>query len=202
MLAPMFCVISCGVSFDAGDTEPARTADGGSAGGGDGGTGGSTDGGRGGDENAQGGHGGDALIGGAGGQPATCAAAGGTEGPDGACYVLRTDALDWAGAVNACSAIAPGFHLAVVTSEEEMTWIDTFIAPTIAVNERVWLGASDRTAEGTWVWENGEPWAFTAWLDGQPNDNGDEDCLEIHVLDVDMWNDRDCAVSHAYLCER
>jgi len=34
----------------------------------------------------------------------------------------------------------------------------------------LWTGASK--FEGAWVWDNGEPWGYTAWNSGEPSGNG------------------------------
>jgi hypothetical protein len=60
----------------------------------------------------------------------------------------------------------------------------------------VWLGATDEEEEGVWVWANGEPWSFTNWELGEPNNchNGPDNCVPEHYLtfwqyDNSKWND-------------
>ncbi len=39
----------------------------------------------------------------------------------------------------------------------------------------LWIGATDKTVEGTWAWVTGEPFVFTRWEIGQPDDSNDSD---------------------------
>ena len=43
-----------------------------------------------------------------------------------------------------------------------------------------WLGANDLHREGIFINPSGQPFAFTNWMDGEPNDStGKEDCVAI-----------------------
>lgn len=53
-----------------------------------------------------------------------------------------------------------------------------------------YFGASDAAKEGEWVWEDGSPFTFSFWGDGEPNGNTDENCLEINYYGY--WNDVGC----------
>lgn len=39
----------------------------------------------------------------------------------------------------------------------------------------LWIGATDQTAEGTWTWITGEPFIFSTWAAGQPDNLNDSD---------------------------
>ena len=39
-----------------------------------------------------------------------------------------------------------------------------------------WMGATDLHLEGTWLWMSGAPWSYENWNEGEPNQNGNEDC--------------------------
>ena len=39
----------------------------------------------------------------------------------------------------------------------------------------LWIGATDETAEGTWIWITGEPFGFADWATGQPDNLNDSD---------------------------
>ena len=39
-----------------------------------------------------------------------------------------------------------------------------------------WMGGTDLHHEGSWVWMSGAPWGYENWNDGEPNQNGNEDC--------------------------
>ncbi len=69
-------------------------------------------------------------------------------------------------------------HLAVITSLDEQTWIfDNFLSPIVNPKCFIWLGGFQKEqnkgwpAEG-WFWVTGEPWSWTHWASGEPNDGG------------------------------
>ena len=69
-----------------------------------------------------------------------------------------------------------------------------------------WLGFSDQSAEGGWVWSDGSPVAFVDWADGEPNNYGNgEDCAEIVVGGLaggGTWNDQKCDMKSKAVCEK
>jgi hypothetical protein len=89
-------------------------------------------------------------------------------------------------------------HLATITSQEEQDFIATNVMPSAPWPEvRYWLGGYQPSGSaepgGNWSWITGEPWSYTHWAPGEPNNAGAEDCLEIHHygdLQVGVWNDR------------
>ena len=100
------------------------------------------------------------------------------------------------------AAVAAGRHLATVTSEAENDFVFELIDDenlwTVGGTHGPWLGAfqPDDLAEpaGGWVWVTGEPFSFTAWFAGEPNDDSVEDYL--HFYDTTgggvrsaQWND-------------
>ena len=61
-----------------------------------------------------------------------------------------------------------------------------------------WFGGfqppgSPNEPEGDWEWVTGEPFVYTNWHDGEPNDfqGREEDCLHPHP-DGSLWNDSQC----------
>ena len=65
-----------------------------------------------------------------------------------------------------------------------------------------WIGIHDPT-EGTFVYaSNGSPVEYTNWGEGQPNNSGDEDCVEIGYISNDSWNDDKCDTPLGLICER
>lgn len=88
-------------------------------------------------------------------------------------------------------ARAMGGYLACPTSGEENLWITNYFGSTL-VGGSLWLGGSDEIAEGTWLWDSGEPWGFSPWNTsvGQPVPGGD--CLVIYDASIQnawgcMW---------------
>ena len=110
------------------------------------------------------------------------------------CYMWFDRDAEWSGAVSACEAIAA--HLVTIDREAENSLVHGLIH-----DENAWLGASDLVLEGSWVWANGEGWAFNRWESGQPdNGSGTEDCA--FMRPNGLWNDDQCGHGVRYVCER
>jgi len=63
-----------------------------------------------------------------------------------------------------------------------------------------WIGLSDATEEGKWIWDDGSDLDFTFWRGGEPNDwGGREDC--VHIRANQRWNDINCNNKAAFICE-
>jgi len=72
-----------------------------------------------------------------------------------------------------------------------------------------WLGGNDLHREGSWVWPSGQPFTYTNWVEGEPDDqDGKEDCIAIDSPKEYKWMDLNCtepmhgAVTHFTVCER
>ena len=63
------------------------------------------------------------------------------------------------------------------------------------------------TAEGVWQWASGDPWEFTSWHEGEPNNVDNEDCLSLSGQDDYNWMDLQCqtrdhmGTMHYAVCE-
>ena len=66
---------------------------------------------------------------------------------------------------------------------------------------RWFIGLNDRDQEDDYVWTNGEPFSYNAWADGEPNNSGNEDCVELNRFGDETWNDIDCDQSLRFICE-
>lgn len=65
-----------------------------------------------------------------------------------------------------------------------------------------WIGGSDWTVEGKWVWEPlGIKFNYTNFADGRPNNYHGENCLSIRAQNH-QWDDDDCDEQRRYLCEK
>ncbi|MEE4219349.1 MAG: IPTL-CTERM sorting domain-containing protein [Xanthomonadales bacterium] len=114
------------------------------------------------------------------------------EGPNGNYYEHVPGPISWNDARTAAEGMSFGGsmgYLATVTSAEE----NTFVA-TLGAADTAYLGGNDIDVEGTWTWVTGEPWSFTAWGPGEPNNSGNEDCL--HYRPDGLWNDIPCGTAY------
>ena len=115
------------------------------------------------------------------------------EGGNGHYYEHVVVSLNWTDAMSAAAERtwdgATG-HLATLTSAEENVWVWTSLGEPF----QAWLGGfqldPSAPADVGWTWVTGEPWEFTNWWPGEPNDAGwfaQEDVL--HFTQTGAWND-------------
>lgn len=66
-------------------------------------------------------------------------------------------------------AMALGGHLVVIGDASENNWIMGHLP---LVTDYYWLGARDdaNTSDGVFVWVTGDPWSYTNWAPGEPDD--------------------------------
>ncbi len=84
-----------------------------------------------------------------------------------------------------------GANLVSIQSGAENTCIGSSLVAN-SLNDYVFIGLTDETLEGTFVWLDDEPLGYSNWASGEPNDNGgDEDCVQI--FPDGSWNDLPCS---------
>lgn len=104
-------------------------------------------------------------------------------------YKIYDEAGYWSSAKASCEE--KGGHLLTITSQEEQDFIEELI-DSKGIMKHYWLGATDEETEGTWKWITGEPWGFTHWCSGQPNNTAyvdtehGQDYLELQVTRGDQ----------------
>ena len=66
----------------------------------------------------------------------------------------------------------------------------------------LWIGLTDKSTEGTFVWEtDGEALSYMNWAHRQPNNwKGAQECAAIIKRDG-AWGDMKCGSPHHYLCQ-
>lgn len=113
-------------------------------------------------------------------------------------YQIFHETLSWQEAKQKCEAM--GGHLAVITSAEEQQVIENLNVQ----QENLWIGAS-RDESGAWAWVTGEPWSYTNWNEGEPNNSSNvapnETCAAVWPKG---WNDLandNLYEQSGYICE-
>lgn len=90
-------------------------------------------------------------------------------------------------------------YLVTINDLDEETWLDlTFNDGQSRIGADMWIDFNDRDQEGTRVWLNGDPVAYTNWYSQEPNDGGDgpdgtsEDAAVMNYFRESggWWNDR------------
>ena len=59
--------------------------------------------------------------------------------------------------------------------------IDTTYVRANGACEPTWIGFSDRTSEGNFIWADQSAPGYTNWWDGEPNNMDNEDCASLGV---------------------
>ena len=94
-----------------------------------------------------------------------------------------------------------GSHLVTIESSTENTFLRDYSSR--LKKDIFWIGLTDAIIEGVWKWKsNGSLATFTDWESGQPDNNGDEDCVELYPSNSWHWNDASCTTNHYPLCEK
>ena len=118
-------------------------------------------------------------------------------------YVYYQDqGVSWFEARDFCADM--GGYLATIGSKEE----DELVFNLTGKNGDIWLGATDEAEEGNWVWITGEPWTYSHWGAGQPdNYTGDDPNGENYLgmgtyeSGTSLWNDGWAEALTAFVCE-
>ena len=113
----------------------------------------------------------------------------------GSCYAYAKDSYkSWADAEAHCKN-ETGAHLASIHSAEELIFVQSNFP------RYIWFGASDIRREGTFEWSDGSSWNYSAWKPGEPNNNGNQDCLVGNAKDH-KWDDDHCEEKKMFLCKK
>jgi hypothetical protein len=119
------------------------------------------------------------------------------DGGNGHWYERISEPLTWEEAKFA--AEEHGGHLATITSQEEHDFTLQFSpggAPGVTH-----IGARQNLKTGEWNWITDEPWNYTSWYPGEPNNNGgNEDYLTLWVT-PGTWCDVNAQYQARYLVE-
>jgi len=98
-------------------------------------------------------------------------------------YERFDTSMTWHGAKSFCES--KGGHLATLTSQEENDFVYTNLA--VPSPYIPWIGATDEAAEGVWTWVTGEPWEYTKWYPGEPNNAGGMEHYAHFTAGANSW---------------
>lgn len=89
-----------------------------------------------------------------------------------------------------------GFQLATPLNPEENKAVSDIAQYYKTV---VFLGVTDERTEGTFRYANRDPIKYSNWSPGEPNQQGEEDCVEMQLNG--KWNDKNCKETRLNICE-
>ncbi|MCA9604112.1 MAG: C-type lectin domain-containing protein [Myxococcales bacterium] len=127
----------------------------------------------------------------------------------GHCYLFRLAPESYVAARNRCRNIVVTEHgggSAQLASIGGMMENDFVALESNTGGARlVWLGLTDAALEGTFVWLDGSPLAFTHWAGGEPNGGTGENCVWLSSDMADtaygQWVDASCVDTAPAICE-
>jgi hypothetical protein len=93
-------------------------------------------------------------------------------------YYRSTGSMLWTDARTACTNM--GGHLVTSTSLAENNFL-------FSLWPDGWIGLTDEVTEGTWRWVTGEPYSWSYWNSGEPNNSNNEDYTQF--VGGGRWND-------------
>jgi hypothetical protein len=102
--------------------------------------------------------------------------------------VVTREPIGWVAA--RAAAERAGGHLVTTTSIEESGFVGELL------DGPAWLGAYQDPSGGAnepgagWRWVTDEPWGFTRWRNGEPNDRTEQENYAAY-FEGDLWNDTD-----------
>ncbi|XP_059167028.1 uncharacterized protein LOC131949240 [Physella acuta] len=113
------------------------------------------------------------------------------------CYEIVNTPMTWQDAKKFCANFTGKRSLAKVLTASEMLFLNR---PRNVNSNRMWIGANDIDAEGSWVWLDKTAVNLTTlWYGNEPNNlNGNEDCAELFVNG--LINDAPCDDLKPFIC--
>ncbi|XP_006902731.1 PREDICTED: CD209 antigen-like protein 2-like [Elephantulus edwardii] len=111
------------------------------------------------------------------------------------CYFVSWAQKTWNASVVACKDQKA--QLVIIKSAEEQRFLQSLKNKNNV--RQAWIGLSDHHNEGAWHWVDNTKPQVSFWNDGEPNNVGDEDCVE---LNNNGWNDNKCTAENFWICKK
>ncbi|XP_065806466.1 uncharacterized protein [Labrus bergylta] len=108
--------------------------------------------------------------------------------------------LTWHQAERNCRRL--GGHLASVHSRRQYLKIRALIKKSSRGSPVTWIGGTDRCREGHWRWSDGSRLNYKNWCCGEPNNAGNQDCLQMNFSRRKCWDDAQCWLKRPSVCVR
>ena len=121
---------------------------------------------------------------------------------DGHAYLFCAYDVSWYSAEYYCDF--GEYNLVSIESPDENAYLTDVIDDFVAADYTSywWIGYTDQGSEGDFYWWDGSSGTYENWESGEPNNSGNEDCVELGRFDDGRWNDNQCWNDDNYfLCE-
>jgi hypothetical protein len=107
-------------------------------------------------------------------------------------------------------------HLVRIDDLAEQQYLSQQRVASFGGRKKTYIGASDLAVENTWIWQDSTNFwqgrgngaavdgLFEFWRNGEPNDDGTEDCagMRDNSSSTGRWVDFECSQEVRYICER
>ncbi|XP_044874138.1 C-type lectin domain family 4 member F-like isoform X2 [Mauremys mutica] len=119
-------------------------------------------------------------------------------------YYFSQERKSWDEAEQFC--VSQDSHLTSVSSQAEQEFLSSDTK-----GQNHWIGLTDRETEGSWRWADGTEYRADAsrgfWGENQPDNwdqgiGGREDCVHIHSINRNLWNDANCVLPSMWICKQ
>ncbi|XP_044875610.1 C-type lectin domain family 4 member F-like [Mauremys mutica] len=119
-------------------------------------------------------------------------------------YYFSQERKSWDEAEQFC--VSQDSHLTSVSSQAEKEFLSNETK-----GQAHWIGLTDRETEGSWRWADGTEYRADAsrgfWSENQPDNwdqgiGGREDCVHIHSINRNLWNDANCTQPFRWICKQ
>ena len=109
--------------------------------------------------------------------------------------MIVAEKLTWHEARQRCQAFFG--ELASIGSKQDEERIKRLISG-FSHGAVFWIGLNDIEIQERFVWSDGTSYSYSSWNDGEPNNLGNEDCIN---TDTSMkWNDALCGLREFFAC--
>ncbi|XP_048738440.1 perlucin-like protein isoform X2 [Ostrea edulis] len=116
------------------------------------------------------------------------------------CYLFVYHHKDWTAAEDDCKS--QNSYLVNIGDGAENEFLRTVLH--VQENEEdFWIGATDAIVEGGWRWmPHFDKIDYNDWIPGQPNDNHNQDCMQLYHAVQYHWDDDHCEEQKYFICEK
>ncbi|XP_061566483.1 ladderlectin-like [Cololabis saira] len=116
------------------------------------------------------------------------------------CFRYIPTRLTWAQAELNCRSMKG--TLASVHNIYEYHKIQRIITAACHGYPTTWIGGSDAQQEKLWLWSDGSSFHYSNWCRGEPNNSGQQHCLQINHSASKCWDDAQCWYKRPSVCAR